>query len=337
MTEGAFRVLSNEGLKVVGSAVVSGWLIVTGTLKLVGALVVEGVTTISGALSITGPDTRVTGPFHVSGDTDISGNVEITGPSTTVTGPFHVTGDTDIRGNLEIHGPSTRVIGPLHVEGDQDNTGALWIRGITSLSNDLRILFGGKVTAGDLTITPSGELSSPSNIVVTSPRLALSAALRVADEITNPGIPNTTSAANMFVNAVGQFQRIGSASRLKIDAEPMELSPDLLDVTFKHWIDKGNAERFAALYRSPRPFTEADQAAYDGVDLHRVPGVIAEEVRDAGGESFVSYDESGEVQGVAYDRLALARTQILADQVRATAELLTTALARIDALERAAA
>ena len=315
VTDGHTEFNGNESLLVKGSQKVSGWLIVTGTLKVVGAFLLEGITTISGALSITGPNTSITGPFHVSGNTDISGNVEITGPSTTITGPFHVEGNTDIQGNLEIHGPSTRVIGPFHVEGDQDNTGALWIRGVTSLSNDLRVLSGGKITAGGLTVTPTGELSSASNIVVTTPSLSMSDGIRVAGKITNPGITTATATANVWVNTLGVLYETSSAARFKIDAAPMDLPDSLLGVPLKWWIDLGNAERFAALYDSPHPFTEQDQIDYDGADLTRIPGVIAEEVLAAGGEAFVTYDKDGAVQGVAYDRFALARTEVLSRQL----------------------
>ena len=62
VTEGSFRILSNEGLYVLGTAVVSGWLIVTGTLKIVGRLLLEGVT-------------EITGLFQLKGDAEFTGNV----------------------------------------------------------------------------------------------------------------------------------------------------------------------------------------------------------------------------------------------------------------------
>jgi len=336
------RFIGNESLKVLGSQLVSGWLIVTGTLKLVGALVVEGITTISGALSITGPNTSITGPFHVSGNTDISGNFEITGPSTTITGPFHVEGNTDIQGNLEIHGPSTRIIGPFHVEGDQDNTGALWIRGITSLSNDLRVLSGGKITAGGTTISPTGNIQSAGTIHLDAAAqvivdrmftvgglasfantVTMAGSATIASDLTmggdfrvnsgwvlNAAIGGTTSPVNMRVSDSGVYQRVTSAARYKIDAQEMEVPDALLDVPLKDWVDLSAAESISALLNAPRPLNLVEQAVWDDATFKRVPGVIAEEVAAAGGEQFVEYGNDGTVQGVAYDRLALARTEI---------------------------
>jgi hypothetical protein len=301
-----------------------------------GALIVSSIAglIVRGSASVTGFLTGI-GQLLWSGIVSLTGTVNISGPLG-VTGTATIAGPTVVNGTMNITGPDTRVTGPFHVSGDQDNTGKLTVQGATRLEavvtllNNLIISSGGKVTAGDLTITPTGELTSPSNIVVTAPRLALSADLRVAGQITNPGMTDTTSGSNVFVNLVGELQRVGSAARLKIDAERMALPDELLSVSVKHWIDMGSAERFAVLYKSPRPFNERDQMDFDGVELHRIPGVIAEEVRDAGGSAFVSYDEAGQILGVAYDRFALARTQILADQLAA-------ALDRIAALERAAA
>ncbi|WP_147784331.1 hypothetical protein [Lacisediminihabitans profunda] len=113
----------------------------------------------------------------------------------------------------------------------------------------------------------------------------------------------------------------------------MALSPELLEVPVKDWVDRGNAERFAAVYDSPRPLTVAQQLDFDGVELARIPGVIAEEVAAAaGGEAFITRGADGEIEGVSYDRFALARTQVLAQQVATTNERLDDALAQITEL-----
>lgn len=47
----------------------------------------------------------------------------------------------------------------------------------------------------------------------------------------------------------------------------------------------------------------------------KVPGVIAEEVEDAGLGMFCEYDENGELTGVMYDRLPLLLIPIVKDLV----------------------
>jgi len=85
VTRGSTRFFGNESLKVIGSQLVSGWLIVTGTLKVVGALILEGITTITGALTATGTTnlngpTTQNGPLAVNGDTTQNGNVTVNSP-----------------------------------------------------------------------------------------------------------------------------------------------------------------------------------------------------------------------------------------------------------------
>ena len=49
---GSTRFFGNESLKVIGSALVSGWLIITGTLKIVGGLAMEGQSIFSGGVRL---------------------------------------------------------------------------------------------------------------------------------------------------------------------------------------------------------------------------------------------------------------------------------------------
>lgn len=90
ITRGALRVASNEGLKVEGSAKVSGWLIVTGTARVTGRLEGSGTfdwtgpMNLQGAQTITGPTTFtgemiVNGPWKLVGNGEITGNVDLKG------------------------------------------------------------------------------------------------------------------------------------------------------------------------------------------------------------------------------------------------------------------
>jgi len=114
------------------------------------------------------------------------------------------------------------------------------------------------------------------------------------------GHATTTSASNVFLNTTsGLLSRVTSAARFKVDPQVMVLADGVLDVPLKDWFDL--------------------MAVESGEPGARVPGVIAEEVEAAGGAAFVTYDD-GEITGVAYDRLALARTQILAVRLDAALE-----------------
>lgn len=120
------------------------------------------------------------------------------------------------------------------------------------------------------------------------------------------------SAANAIIFSDGNVFKVSSALKYKIDPQPMDVPDSLLDdVTVKHWIDKGMAERFAASFDVMGPLNEQAQREYDALSLQRIPGAIAEDVVAAGGEQFVTRDLEGELDGLMYDRYALARTEIL--------------------------
>lgn len=118
----------------------------------------------------------------------------------------------------------------------------------------------------------------------------------------------TTRAAN--VNMYYEiFHRVSSASRYKIDpiTLPENWDDRLLSLRATYWFDVGEAEAVAEHCRR-----EAEGESPEDLDmspsgpLRRVPGMIAEEVRDAGLDEFVVYGEDGEIEGLMYDRLGVA-------------------------------
>jgi hypothetical protein len=271
----------NESLKIVGSALVSGWLIITGTLKLVGNFLMEGAATFTGTLTAAGA-ALFTGALTSRGTTRFEGD-------TSQIGPLHVVGDADVNGNFTVLNSGRIRVGTL--------TGA----------------FGGALTSPNSIdiIAPSVNVSTnfyAGGTIIANSTLTASASARVTTTLINTGIATQTLASNVFVDTVGRFWKVTSAKRFKIDPKKSQLDRALLDVPVVSWIDAGAAERYAELLDSPRPFTEDQQFEFDTPNtFHRVPGVIAEEVLAAGGREFISYN--------AYDRLALGRTEILADVV----------------------
>jgi hypothetical protein len=95
-----------------------------------GNLIVNGTATISGIL-------------NADGTVTLSGTIKISGPLT-------ISGATDITGN-------TAVTGDLNVNGPMKTTGTLSVEGVTTLKNNLNVTAGGKITAGNTTISPSAS------------------------------------------------------------------------------------------------------------------------------------------------------------------------------------
>ena len=85
ISKGALRILSPEGLIVVGSASVSGLLDVDGTLDGTGSFDWSGPWELSGAGQITG-DVTATGTWTWQGDLNLSGDMDVTGDITILPG-----------------------------------------------------------------------------------------------------------------------------------------------------------------------------------------------------------------------------------------------------------
>lgn len=129
------------------------------------------------------------------------------------------------------------------------------------------------------------------------------------------------ASANLLVFTDGNVFKSTSASKFKILPNVMALDDRLLtDVRVKDWIDKGMAERYAASFDHVGPYTEQEQREFDALSLERIPGAIAEDVQVAGGEKFITRDLEGEIEGLMYDRFALARTELLYEKYLALVE-----------------
>jgi hypothetical protein len=241
-----------------------------------------------GPLSITRDQFRIGGTasmlFDASGLLTIRGTCNGSG-AWTWTGATNLNGPTTINGGFGVTGATT-LAGPIAITGN------------ATLSSTLTVT--GQITSGSTTLNSAG-LSNSSILFLTAPTVSCQGALTATGNVSAfsgliaPNLPTGSGTANVLVTSTGAFQKITSARRFKIDPQPLNLPDALLDVPVKAWIDKGARER-------------------GELDL-RIPGVIAEEVEAAGGETFVGYDPEGRVESVAYDRFALARTQILADRL----------------------
>lgn len=113
----------------------------------------------------------------------------------------------------------------------------------------------------------------------------------------------TWSGRAAVANNTGRFGFVSSSRRLKLLIEDVKSDPyDLHKVNPRSWYDKKNTEKYAELLHKQ---TKGEDVSFDDVDydMVRIPGLVAEEVYDAGLSEFVTFDKNGEVDGVQYDRL----------------------------------
>lgn len=115
--------------------------------------------------------------------------------------------------------------------------------------------------------------------------------------------------SNAYIGTTGRLSR-GSASsrRYKVDIQDYDVPEALLNVPFRTWVDK----------------TEAEEAGTTE-GLTRLPGLIAEEVAEAD-PTFVIYDQDGRPDALHGDRIGMAALTLIRkqrDRISALEERLT--------------
>lgn len=166
---------------------------------------------------------------------------------------------------------------------------------------------GGAITANGQIFT-SGIFRSTSDCWVDG--TLQGGAVSVSGNITGANTYNQTNTGRaMFVNSAGLYG-IGSSSR-----------------RFKENIVDAEIDTDAVLKIAVRNFTyKKDFDPDDSVQI----GVIAEELEDLGLDQFLFYNEDGLVDGVAYEKLALALIPLVQEQQ----SRLDALEARLDKLEK---
>ena len=170
-------------------------------------------------------------------------------------------------------------------------------------------------------------------------------------DLRNTGFHETSASINVRMNSGGLFYRVTSTRKTKVNIETVDadIVPRILDLEPRIWFDRNEVEgRLGANEglvedTDEGPRADVDQLAGEctGGVPRRVPGLVAEEVRDAGLDDYVTYDDDGggdeELSSVAYDRLWTLLIPLVRDQRDRIAELETTVeslVERVDALER---
>lgn len=124
----------------------------------------------------------------------------------------------------------------------------------------------------------------------------------------NAQMAQTTIASNLYMDNGGWLYVTSSSRRNKVDVQDITTPPELiLDLPVRDWFDRAEAEGYAA-------YLDGDEDEYvSELPFRRVPGVVAEELEEAGLEQFVTYDAAGQTTGVMYERLTLLLIPLVRD------------------------
>ncbi|HDD0314303.1 TPA: hypothetical protein O9445_002128 [Staphylococcus aureus] len=125
-----------------------------------------------------------------------------------------------------------------------------------------------------------------------------------------------SAAANLHITSAGTIGRSTSARKYKLSIEnqyndsneQLEHSKAILNLPIRTWFDKAESEILAKELREDRKLSD------DTYKFERYVGLIAEEVENLGLKEFVTYDDKGEVEGIAYDRLWIHLIPVIKDQ-----------------------
>ncbi|HDK4713076.1 TPA: hypothetical protein PSX05_001158 [Staphylococcus aureus] len=122
--------------------------------------------------------------------------------------------------------------------------------------------------------------------------------------------------ANLHITSAGTIGRATSAKKYKISIENQYINEDdqfshskeILKLPIRTWFDKYESEIMAKELESGKKLSD------DTFKLSRHTGLIAEEVEELGFNEFVIYDDNGEIEGIAYDRLWVHIIPIIKNQ-----------------------
>ncbi|HGN7345317.1 TPA: phage tail spike protein [Staphylococcus aureus] len=125
-----------------------------------------------------------------------------------------------------------------------------------------------------------------------------------------------SAAANLHITSAGTIGRSTSARKYKLSIEnqyndsdeQLEHSKAILNLPIRTWFDKAESEILARELREDRKLSD------DTYKLDRYVGLIAEEVENLGLKEFVTYDDKGEIEGIAYDRLWIHLIPVIKEQ-----------------------
>ncbi|MGZ0075862.1 hypothetical protein ACVXZY_11870 [Staphylococcus aureus] len=139
------------------------------------------------------------------------------------------------------------------------------------------------------------------------------------DRVASNSIYKRTYSAPANLSRISSIEAIGratSARSSKISIENQYINEDdefshskeILKLPIRTWFDKYESEIMAKELESGKKLSD------DTFKLSRHTGLIAEEVEELGFNEFVIYDDNGEIEGIAYDRLWVHLIPIIKNQ-----------------------
>lgn len=124
-----------------------------------------------------------------------------------------------------------------------------------------------------------------------------------------------SSGSNLYITSYGTIGRSTSARKYKLsienqfedDRKQLEHSKKILKLNPRTWFDKTEAEIYAEELKTGEKQTD------EKFTLKRYFGMIADEFEEIGMEELVTYDDKGEVEGLAYDRIPVHHNVLIKD------------------------
>lgn len=123
------------------------------------------------------------------------------------------------------------------------------------------------------------------------------------DRIGFANIASTTGGFTVKMDASWNVKYESSARRFKIGIRDTEVDPSaLLDLHPRMWEDRGQMAEYADALERAQEARERGEAPFKPSYPTAVPGLIAEEVQDAGLDAYCTFMD-GELAGIQYERL----------------------------------
>ena len=188
--------------------------------------------------------------------------------------------------------------------------------------NGSQVRVGG--TAGGVMLQRAGDTG---NFIFVTDDGARQARIQAAYDRT------TASAANVVVTSNGTLQRSTSlrADKVNLEDAPEDWAEKMLNLRPRTWTDRNNLDRYSRALEREIAGEEIDWSDLDVQQINeRIPGLVAEEVVESGLDIFATKDANGELNGVAYDRVAVGLLALVQNQQEQINELKTLVTALLE-------
>ncbi|TSI11976.1 hypothetical protein [Brevibacterium aurantiacum] len=229
----------------------------------------------------------------------------------------------DVPGNLMRVGSLLNDAPYMYFNRGSGTTGQAWIGykhptngGYASMSLQDRDIFLGAFDSTGAVVSRLWGNTSDTTLTAGSRTLFLrghGVSIVSSEKVYMPGIRSSSSAVS--IGRDGDVVLMSSARKYKLIEEPIESTVEsfedkLLSVEAKTWVDRSRAEMIADHQTAIANGETPDDLTEGMGGLERIPGVVAEDMIEAGLDLFVQFDD-GEPEAVMYDRIGPALIPII--------------------------